>query len=542
MIVKMFKRGAGGGSGPVNYLLGKNQDREGATLLRGDPDQIKALIDSSKYAQKYTSGVLSFEEKDIPEATKQRLMDSFERALLPSLDKDQYSVLWVEHRDKERLELNFVVPNLELQTGKRLQVYFHAQDRYRMRDWQTIQNIENDFKDPDDPLKRQLVTLPNNLPQDRKEAQLAITHGLKELVDVGEINSRSDVVKALTDAGFTVARETKSSISIEAPDGGKNIRLTGMIYEREFSIEHVNVSIENGGRLEEEIRRKSADYRESRYDRLSRTRASFGEGFRRKYEHNQQRYKRPEQGLAHSFEQQERRPLEGPERADRHVQHEQHDREKSPVQELGNNADRVVVSPVLGGRGPLVSGPNDSRQLERDSAAKRAEKRAGALQNSGSEGRQKDELRHSAQGREDPRHLRVGEGFAGHEVDEVNDRTRTDHAASVAGHAEEFQGRSGRFRVFIQSGFDRFRERLYATGAALGARARSLREDTAELAKHVHASVSGERPLERASEQLNRSNGDFNQAVKQFELVIEHRKELELQRASELSQGKGMYR
>lgn len=90
MIVKMFKRGAGGGSGPVNYLLGKERNREGATLLRGDPDQIKALIDSSKYAQKYTSGVLSFEEKDIPEATKQRLMDSFERALLPALDKNSH--------------------------------------------------------------------------------------------------------------------------------------------------------------------------------------------------------------------------------------------------------------------------------------------------------------------------------------------------------------------------------------------------------------------------------------------------------------------
>ncbi len=535
MIVKMFKRGAGGGSGPVNYLLGKERTREGATLLRGDPDQIKALIDSSKYAQKYTSGVLSFEEKDIPEATKQRLMDSFEGALLPALDKDQYSVLWVEHRDKDRLELNFVVPNLELQTGKRLQVYFHAQDRYRMRDWQTIQNIENDFKDPDDPLKRQLITLPNNLPENRKEAQLAITHGLKELHDIGEINSRSDVVRALTDAGFTVARETKNSISIAAPDGGKNIRLTGALYEREFSLGH-------GESYESKITRESAAYRESRFERLSRARANFGEGFRRKHDHNQQRYKRPERGLDQSLERSEFRTLERSERADRHVQHEQHDREKSPVQELGHNADRVVVSPVLGRRGPLVSSPNDSRQLERDSAAKRAEKRAGALQNSGSEGRQKDELRHSAQGREDPRHLRIGEGFAGHEVDEVNDTTRTDHAASVAGHAEEFQGRSGRFRVFIQSGFDRFRERLYATGAALGTRARSLRESTAELAKHVHASVSGERPLERASNELNQAGDALSRASAAVEMKIEHRKELELQRARELSRDKGMYR
>ena len=535
MIVKMFKRGAGGGSGPVNYLLGNKRDREGATLLRGDPDQIKALIDSSKYAQKYTSGVLSFEEKDIPEATKQRLMDSFERALLPALDKDQYSVLWVEHRDKGRLELNFVVPNLELQTGKRLQVYFHDQDRYRMRDWQTIQNIENDFKDPDDPLKRQLVTLPNNLPADRKEAQLAITHGLKELHDIGEINSRSDVVRALTDAGFTVARETKSSISIAAPDGGKNIRLTGALYEREFSLGH-------GASLESEIRRESAAYRESRYERLSRARTSFNEGFKRKLEHNQQRYKRPERELNQVPKQPELGVVERSERADRYVQHEQRNSEKAPLQELGDNADRVVISPVFGMWGPLVSGPDDQRKLGRNRPAESAEKRAGAFENTHGEGRERNELRHSPEGGEDPRHLRIGQRVASHEVDEVNDRTRTDHAASIAGHAEEFQSRSGRFRAFIQGGFNRFVEHIHAARATLGTRARSIREGTAELAKHVQSSISGERPLERASERLNRSNGDFNQAVKQFERVIEHRKELEIQRARELSQDKGMHR
>ncbi len=535
MIVKMFKRGAGGGSGPVNYLLGNKRDREGATLLRGDPDQIKALIDSSKYAQKYTSGVLSFEEKDIPEATKQRLMDSFERALLPALDKDQYSVLWVEHRDKNRLELNFVVPNLELQTGKRLQVYFHAQDRYRMRDWQTIQNIENGFEDPDDPLKRQLVTLPNNLPENRKEAQLAITHGLKELVDIGEINSRSDVVRALTDAGFTVARETKSSISIAAPDGGKNIRLTGALYEREFSLGH-------GASLESEIRRESAAYRESRYERLSRARTSFNEGFKRKLEHNQQRYKRPERELNQVPKQPELGVVECSERADRYVQHEQRNSEKAPLQELGDNADRVVISPVFGMWGSLVSGPDDQRKLGRNRPAESAEKRAGAFENTHGEGRERNELRHSPEGGEDPRHLRIGQRVASHEVDEVNDRTRTDHVASIAGHADEFQSRSERFRTFIQGGFNRFRDRLHATGAALGSRARWLHESTTELAKHVQSSISGERPLERASERLNRSNRDFNQAVKQFERVIEHRKELEQQRARELSQDRGMYR
>ena len=46
MIVKFHARGAGRGSGPVDYLLGKDREREGATLDRGDPDQVQELIDS----------------------------------------------------------------------------------------------------------------------------------------------------------------------------------------------------------------------------------------------------------------------------------------------------------------------------------------------------------------------------------------------------------------------------------------------------------------------------------------------------------------
>jgi hypothetical protein len=58
-----------------------------------------------------------FAEQDLPPGQREKLMASFERVLMPGLDKDQYSVLWVEHRDKGRLELNFLIPNTELLTG-----------------------------------------------------------------------------------------------------------------------------------------------------------------------------------------------------------------------------------------------------------------------------------------------------------------------------------------------------------------------------------------------------------------------------------------
>ncbi|MGK3295905.1 hypothetical protein ACSLNR_28615, partial [Escherichia coli] len=41
------------------------------------------------------------------------------------------SILWVEHQDKGRLELNFVIPNMELANGKRLQPYYDRADRPR---------------------------------------------------------------------------------------------------------------------------------------------------------------------------------------------------------------------------------------------------------------------------------------------------------------------------------------------------------------------------------------------------------------------------
>jgi len=266
VIVKFHARGTGGGAGPTQYLLGREYDREGATLLRGDPDEVAALIDSSKYAKKYTSGVLSFAEADLPPQQKQALMTSFEEALLPGMEARQYSCLWVEHRDKGRLELNFVIPNIELTSGKRLQPYYHAADKRRVEAWATIQRAELKLADPHDPARRRALVTPRDLPPDRQKAAEQITSGLLALAEKGEIKSRADVVKTLTDAGFTVARETKSSISIADPDGGKNLRLKGALYERDFRL---------SPELRKEIRDASWSYRADVGKRLQEARAEL---------------------------------------------------------------------------------------------------------------------------------------------------------------------------------------------------------------------------------------------------------------------------
>ena len=286
MIIKIHSRGAGSGRGPVDYLLGKDRDREDARLDRGDPEQMIQLIDSTNFAQKYTSGVLSFAERDLDEHQKQQIMDSFERVLMPSMDKDQYSILWVQHQDKDRLELNFVVANVELQSGKRLQPYYDKADRPRLNAWKDLVNDHYKLHDPNDPLNKRELCTPNALPKHKQKASEIITDGLLSVAESGRIQNREDVIKTLESAGFEIARTTPKTISIKDPDGGKNIRLKGMIYEQDFRF---------GKELRADIERASERYRASRGDRVQEARATLDRLVERKRESNEQRYPRAEQ-------------------------------------------------------------------------------------------------------------------------------------------------------------------------------------------------------------------------------------------------------
>jgi len=283
MLVKFHARGKGGGSGPVDYLLGKNRDREQATVIRGNPEQTRELIDSLDFKTKYTSGVLSFEESDIPEHQKQELMNELERHLMSGLDRDQYDCLWVQHQDKDRLELNFVIPNVELLSNKRLQPYYDKIDRARNDAFQTWVNGKYDFADPNDPSRRRTMSYAHDLPNEHKNVAEHITSGLLAITQAGEISNRDDIIKSLEDNGFTVARKTKNSISIAVPGHAKNIRLKGAIYEQDFRPSQS---------LRAEIEANILKYRQERKHRTEQARKLYQEKVSAKSEYNRQRYPR----------------------------------------------------------------------------------------------------------------------------------------------------------------------------------------------------------------------------------------------------------
>ncbi len=281
MIVKIHSRGKGVGTGPVEYLLGKNRDREQAVLLSGDPDQTIALINSLDFKTKYTSGTLSFEEKDIPAEHKQSIMDSLESHLMAGLDRNQYDILWVQHQDKDRLELNFVIPNVELTSGKRINPYYDRIDRARNDAWQEITNHDYGLSDPNSPDKKQLLRFNKDLPPDKLEAKQMIHRTLLDEVDKGEIANRADIIRSLESKGVEVSRQTKNSISIKLPGEAKPIRFNGEMYEQSFKA---------GAGVREEIEAELSQYRQEREQRVRKARNVYQQAHQSKCEYHRERY------------------------------------------------------------------------------------------------------------------------------------------------------------------------------------------------------------------------------------------------------------
>lgn len=272
MIVQFFRYGGGLSKGPLDYLLGKKRDREHARVLSGSEQEVAGLIDSSPFAKKYTAGCLSFYENDLSDEAKSKIMADFEHCLFPGMSSDQYRVLWIEHKDKlneetgeRRLELNFLIPNTEILTGKRLQPFYHKADLPRVDLFKKITNFEHQLHDPDDPMFRQDIKTKKSLPKNTADIKRVLDVAAKKQIEEGFITDRESMKQWLIDLGLDVTKETAKAISIKNPYGDENsrpIRLDGAIYEQNFRFgaEGDSLTAEASERYRREARKR---YREN---------------------------------------------------------------------------------------------------------------------------------------------------------------------------------------------------------------------------------------------------------------------------------------
>ena len=237
MIVKFLPTRDGGGLGSVNYLLNERQEQGTARVLKGNEAQTRAIISQIHYKQKTTFGVLSFAEKasDISNETKQEIIKDFERHLLGDYMKDRVNILWVEHSDKDgRLELNFLIPKIDLVSGKSFNPYYDKRDRTNINLWKRTINDEYNFISPDDP-KNQYNQNRHKATIEQHNTIIELDNQLKDLVSQGLIINRTHLIELLSSSRYEVTRQPKSGISIKIPNQKKPFRLKGGIYSAEFT-------------------------------------------------------------------------------------------------------------------------------------------------------------------------------------------------------------------------------------------------------------------------------------------------------------------
>ena len=233
MVVKFFGNKKGGSTASIDYLLNERKSKGTARLLQGDEQLTRDIINSLNFKQKTTVGCLSFEEKSINEDLKYKLMADFENMLLPNM-QDRYNILWVEHIDKGRLELNFVIPKIDLESQKSLNPYYHKADLKRVELWQDLTNLENSFTNPKDPSKaRTLETNSKELHLSKDYETLDKT--LHELVNAGALESRADIIELLQKNNIEVTRTGADYLAIKLPESKKAKRFKGEIYNEQFT-------------------------------------------------------------------------------------------------------------------------------------------------------------------------------------------------------------------------------------------------------------------------------------------------------------------
>ena len=143
--------------------------------------------------------------------------------------------LWVEHSDKNgRLELNFLIPKIDMPTGKSFNPYLAKFDQHRIDLIKRIINDEYNLSSPDDPAREQTISgNKKNIVHYQNLEEL--DKKLHELVREGYIKNRDHMIELLNQSGIEVTRSTKKSITVMLPNQKTKNRLKGGIYDANFT-------------------------------------------------------------------------------------------------------------------------------------------------------------------------------------------------------------------------------------------------------------------------------------------------------------------
>lgn len=304
MYIKFLKHGKGDPAKAASYLVDDvdhlNRPRPHIEVLRGDPQTFAAIAESIENQWKYTSGVIAWSKDDAPTNDEiNEVLDTFEAHAFAGLKPTQYHFTAVLHEEDDGSKhVHFLVPRLELETGKALNIAPPGNQKYfdPLRDYF---NYSKGWSRPDDPALQRDTQKPDYV---HFEDAAALRAGLKDgpvnnvrekigryieqRVEHGFIRDRKDVLDAISELG-EVTRTSDKFISLKID--GKAIRLKGAFYESNFSIESY---LENRTREANDARasRKNRTVSENHRKLAEQFREQFKEFADKRSKYNANRY------------------------------------------------------------------------------------------------------------------------------------------------------------------------------------------------------------------------------------------------------------
>jgi len=285
MALSKFFDNSGEPQNAIDYLFNKKHKPE---LMRGDVSNFLDLANSLDFKNKYTSGViravenLSTEQMDF-------IMDEYTKFLTEGLNQPP-EVLWVKHFEHGETELHFLIPNIDLESGRSFQPYAHKRDLARRDALDNIINAKFYLKDPDDPANMRFTASDKDYLKTSKDRKglaqaidKAITNSMLETIKNGGVYDRKAVVDDLKSLGLEVTRVTAKSISVKNEVMKKPMRLKGSFYESTARFDEKSFGA---------IEKNSSRYRGERKNRLRDNEEEYKRLASRRVEQVGRRYKR----------------------------------------------------------------------------------------------------------------------------------------------------------------------------------------------------------------------------------------------------------
>jgi hypothetical protein len=236
MIVNFFKIGSSSCTEHIDYLTDEEKHEVcKPEILKGSASLTKEIINEMSQKNKFTAGVIAFRENEnVSKKMMLSIIEDFE-ATFTQLENGRVNFYWVLHQDKNKIELHFVSPKLDLKTDKAFNIYVPGKpNEIFFEHWTRRKNYQLGFKQVDNKEYKKSdydysTKLENDLSEKRRSYNLSRFYKAKKTVKI-KITTKKGVKNGMEK--HTATNKVIESNSNKSTRKNQSIRTNSINNER----------------------------------------------------------------------------------------------------------------------------------------------------------------------------------------------------------------------------------------------------------------------------------------------------------------------